>query len=108
MRLTIRALLAVAALVAIPVSVQAAETIEVLCPAEARGSVSHTGASDWIATPQSSRVMNVTLDQIGGQPALICNYAMFAASYIIWQRPPVSHPNCLANPARMGFDCRNT
>lgn len=93
------------ALVAAPAPVFAAPNVVLNCPAEARGTVSHNGDAAWVATTQSSRVMDATLEQIGGQNSLVCHYRMFGGDYWIYQRPPVDYPRCRRLDSSPGFYC---
>jgi hypothetical protein len=78
------------------------------CPAEARGTVSHTGDAAWVATTQSSRVVLATIEQIGGQPALVCTYRMFGGDYWIYRRPPADYPYCRRSSSALSFFCTPT
>ena len=83
-----------------------AETWDVLCPTEARGEIRLTGDDgSWVATPQSSSVVGRAVEQIGGQPALVCLYRIFGTDYRVWRRPPSEVPNCRAES--WGFLCSN-
>lgn len=78
-----------------------------VCPAEARGTVSHNGDSDWVATTQSSRVQDARVAPIGGIVALVCVYRMFGGDYWIYMRPNPDFLNCRPynNSGERGFDC---
>jgi hypothetical protein len=86
----------------------AGPSVTLPCPAEARGTVSHTGDAAWVATTQSSRVVLSSVEQIGGQPALVCTYRMFGGDYWIYRRPPAEYPHCTRSSGPIGFFCRPT
>ena len=93
------------ALLLLPAAARA-ETWDVVCPTEARGTIALTGNDgNWVATPQSSSVVGRAVDQIGGQPALICLYRIFGTDYSVWRRPPPEVPNCRVES--WGFLCTN-
>lgn len=97
-----------AALIVLPAPAQAAEHEYHRCPAEARGTVSHNGATDWLATNQSSRPTNALVSDIGGQPALVCVYRMFGSDYWIYKRPSAQFARCSVRSdteARFAFYC---
>lgn len=80
-----------------------------VCPTEARGTVSHNGDASWVATTQSSRLVNTRVAPIGGVVALVCTYTMFGTEYWIYKRPSAEMPNCeprTDNIGRRGFYCR--
>ena len=99
--------LAVAALglVAAPAPVLAAPNVVLNCPTEARGTVTQNGDAAWITTTQSSRIMDATIEQIGGQTSLVCHYRMFGGDYWIYQRPPAGYPRCRRLDSSLGFYC---
>lgn len=79
------------------------------CPTEARGTVSHNGDASWVATSQSSRLIDMRIAPIGGITAMVCTYSMFGTEYWIYKRPsaemPVCEPRTDGNGNR-GFYCR--
>jgi hypothetical protein len=80
-----------------------------LCPTEARGTVSHNGSANWVATTQSSSLVNTRIAPIGGIVSLVCTYTMFGTEYWIYTRPSAAMPNCEARTdgnGRRGFYCR--
>jgi hypothetical protein len=106
MRVTAFAVLALAStLAAVPSPGFARTSTQLYCPTEARGTVVHNGDAQWYATPQSSRVISLTMGNIAGQVALICNYELFGATYIIWQPAPAGYPNCRADGPSSSFIC---
>lgn len=83
-----------------------AETWDVVCPTEARGTIALIGNDgNWVATPQSSGVVGRAVEDIGGQPALVCLFRIFGTDYRVWRRPPPEVPNCRAES--WGFLCSN-
>jgi hypothetical protein len=78
-----------------------------VCPAEARGAVSHSGDGSWVATPQSSRLIDTRVAPIGGIVALVCVYHMFGGEYWIYKRPEPGMTSCFpyTNGTQRGFDC---
>ncbi len=78
------------------------------CPTEARGTVTHNGDASWVATNQSSRLVDRRVGPIGGVVALICVYQMFGGEYWIYKHPSAEMPNCQPNEngGRVGFYCR--
>lgn len=85
-----------------------AEEWDVACPNEARGTVTHNGGAEWTATPQSSTVRSVSVERIGGAPALVCRYRLFGQDYVIWRRPPIEVPYCRVMPgSNRLFLCNN-
>ncbi len=81
-----------------------AESWDVVCPTEARGSVElQRNDGTWVATPQSSAVTGRAIESIGGQPALVCLYSLFGSDYRVWRRPPPEVPNCTVQD--WGFLC---
>ena len=81
-----------------------------LCPAEARGSVTHDGGAEWVATSQSSRALDARIAPIGGVVALVCVYQMFGSEYWIYKRPSPEYTTCRPEPYgdRRGFYCSPT
>jgi hypothetical protein len=75
------------------------------CPTEVRATPQLVGSQTdgWIATPQTSRVVSLGIETFGGQPALVCRYAMFGSVYSVWRRPPEGRSNCAVHPE--GFRC---
>lgn len=96
---------------AVPASTQVAQAAPHewhICPAEARGTVSHTGDASWVATTQSSRLIDTRVAPIGGIVALVCVYQMFGGEYWIYKRPSPDYVACRpdTNSARQrGFFC---
>lgn len=72
------------------------------CPNEARGTVTHSGDSSWIATGQSSRLTGFRIERVGGDIALVCEYLMFGGTYWIYKRPSADFPNC--QPRDVSFE----
>ena len=110
-----RRLLPVAALVlavlsplAVPTPALAAPHEFHVCPAEARGTVTHNGDTSWVATTQSSRLIDTRIAPIGGIVALICVYTMFGGEYWIYKRPSPAYVACrpeTTTDGRHGFYC---
>ncbi len=102
------AVLAGLAFVALSTGGALAETRDIACPREARGVVSHNGDADWTATNQSSPILSISMERIGGQPALVCHYRMFGGDYWIWRRPPIAVQICAPLPgSNWIFSCNN-
>lgn len=80
------------------------------CPAEARGTVTHNGDASWVATTQSSRLMDMRIAPIGGITAMVCIYRMFGTDYWIYKHPsaemPVCEPRTNSSSGARGFYCR--
>ncbi len=86
-------------------SAQAAPHQVLSCPADIRAEVTSPLPPDWVATAQSSTPAAVTIEQIGGENALVCKYLMFGTDYIVWRRPPAGWTNCGANTIGRYFYC---
>ena len=100
--------LAVASIAAIALNgiSQAAPHEIVTCPVDVRAEVTSPLPADWVATAQSSGPVSNSVEQIGGQAALVCNYRMFGTNYIVWRRPPSGWERCLAaRNGTMTFAC---
>lgn len=65
-----------------------------LCPTDARGTVTHNGDASWVATTQSSGLIDLRVAPIGGVVALVCVYHMFGGEYWIYKRPSPDYVNC--------------
>ena len=79
------------------------------CPAEARGTVSHSGDASWVATSQSSRLIDMRIAPIGGITAMVCTYRMFGTEYWIYKHPSAAMPVCQPSAdssRRPAFFCR--
>ena len=79
------------------------------CPAEARGTVTHNGDDSWVATSQSSRLIDTRVAPVGGIVALVCTYTMFGTEYWIYKHPSAAMPNCeprTDDRGHRGFYCR--
>lgn len=78
------------------------------CPAEARGTVSHDGDGGWVATSQSSRLVDMRIAPIGGITAMVCVYRMFGSDYWIYKHPSPAMPVCQpsSDGSRRAFFCR--
>lgn len=84
----------------------AAPNVVLACPTDARGVVTHNGDAEWVATTQSSRPVLASIEQIGGQPALVCTYHMFGGDYWIYRRAPVDYPRCRrSDTSSVSFYC---
>lgn len=71
------------------------------CPAEARGQVSYSGSdTGWVATTQSSPLVGLSIESIGGQPSLVCHYRMFGGDYWLYRRPNPEMPVCRVDVRR--------
>jgi hypothetical protein len=78
------------------------------CPTEAHGTVTHNGDSSWVATTQSSSLIDMRVAPIGGIVALICVYHMFGGDYWIYKRPSPAFVSCRPQRAAdgsRGFYC---
>src|SRR3954447_14918680 len=78
------------------------------CPTEARGTVTHNGDSSWVATTQSSSLIDMRVAPIGGIVALICVYHMFGGDCWIYKRPSPAYVSCRPDRAAdgsRGFYC---
>lgn len=78
------------------------------CPAEARGTVGHSGDASWVATNQSSRVQAARVERVGSEVALACVYRIYGGDYWIYKRPSAAFPNCTARSSALegyGFYC---
>jgi hypothetical protein len=90
-----------------------AESRDFACPDEAEAVVTHNGDVFWTATPQSSRLQSISIEDIAGAPAMVCHYRMFDRDYWIWRRPPEEVPNCtvweqpIGDPRRGIFRCND-
>jgi hypothetical protein len=79
------------------------------CPTEARGTVSHNGDASWVATSQSSRLIDMRIAPIGGITAMVCTYRMFGTEYWIYKHPSPEMPVCQPSAdgeRRPAFFCR--
>ncbi len=79
-----------------------------ICPTDARGTVSHNGDASWVATTQSSGLVDTRVAPIGGVVALICVYRMFGSEYWIYKHPSPDFVNCRPDVepgGRRGFFC---
>ena len=107
-RLLPLAALCIAALTSVSTPVSAAPHEWHTCPSEARGNVAHTGDASWVATTQSSRLIDMRVAPIGGIVALVCVYQMFGGEYWIYKRPSPAYIACrpqTAGDGRRGFYC---
>ena len=108
-RLLMIAALAFAAAPAVTVSsVYAAPNEWHACPTEANATVAHNGDSSWVATTQSSGLIDLRVEPIGGAVALVCVYHMFGGEYWIYKHPSPAFANCRPDRAAdgsRGFYC---
>lgn len=109
-RLLLALAFAVTALTGISTPTLAAPHERHVCPAEARGNVTHNGAASWTATSQSSRNIDARVAPIGGVVALVCVYYMFGGEYWIYTRPSPDYTTCRVEPwdGRRSFYCSPT
>ena len=95
--------LGAALIIAAGLSAQAAPHEYHTCPTEARGTVTHDGDATWVATAQSSGLIDTRIAPIGGIVALVCVYHMFGGEYWIYKRPSPQYVNCRGDGR--GFYC---
>ncbi len=96
---------ALALLTSANTSAQAAPDTEVTCPANIRLQVATPLQPEWVATPQSSTPVGVSVETIGGQQSLACHYRVFGGIYYVYRRLPPGHDFCRAMPDTMTFAC---
>lgn len=79
-----------------------------ICPTDARGTVSHNGDGSWVATTQSSGLIDSRIAPIGGVASLVCVYQMFGGEYWIYKHPSPDFARCrpdMNTDGRKGFFC---
>jgi hypothetical protein len=59
--------------------------------------------SEWWATPQEGGLLGTEIQDIAGQPALVCRYHGHAAGVSVMRRMPPGYASCAAVTG--GFDC---
>jgi len=98
MRFILGGLLAAFALTLLPISSAAAETIN--CPlSQARRTITNDLPGGWWTTPIVNSLTGTRIQEIGGEPALICEYGPAGT---IQRNAPDNH-NCTARSG--GFEC---
>lgn len=84
---------------------QAAADTQIDCPTNIRVQVTSPLDSDWVATPQSSRPVGVSIVNIGGRQTLACHYRVFGGIYYVYRYFPPGHDFCAPLTLSMAFGC---
>ncbi len=84
---------------------QAAADTQIDCPTNIRVQVTSPLDSDWVATPQSSRPVGVSIVNIGGRQTLACHYRVFGGIYYVYRYFPPGHDYCAPLTLSMAFGC---
>lgn len=83
----------------------AAADTQVDCPTNIRVQVTSPLDAEWIATPQSSRPVGVSVETIGGRQTLACHYRVFGSIYYVYRYFPPGHDFCAPLTLSMSFGC---
>lgn len=98
MRIYLGGIVAAFALLLLPATPAAAETIN--CPlSQATRTITNTLPDGWWTTPIQNNLSGTRIQTIGGQPALVCEYG---PSGSVQRNAPANH-NCTARTG--GFEC---
>ncbi len=91
--------------IAVTPAAEAAPDTEVACPTNIRVQVTSPLDAEWVATPQSSRAVGISIENIGGRQTLACHYRVFGGLYYVYRYYPPGHDFCAPLALSMSFAC---
>jgi hypothetical protein len=97
--------LAFASVLALEQPARAAADTQIDCPTNIRVQVTSPLDAEWVATPQSSRPVGVSVENIAGRQTLACHYRVFGSIYYVYRHFPPGHDFCAPLTLSMAFGC---
>jgi hypothetical protein len=86
---------------------EAASSVYVACPLkEARTEITSSVPSGWWVTPQIGTLQDVRVQNVGGQPTLVCAYWAYGTQASVMRLFPEGMSSCA--PKGAGFSCSST